>query len=278
MIDAVQGREYLLIERVAEELAQVALRNPLVDHVTVSREEAAAGAGPRVGGGADHAGPMKVVSNTAISLDGRINTRERRFAFFGSERDHARMSRLRAEADAVLVGGATFRNWPHRGAARRGRSRSAARPAVERGRQPLARPAARRRLLRRAGDPAAAARPAPRRSPGAPCPRRRGRRLAGRRRRTCRSPGSLEQLARRGVEHLLVEAGGDLLFQFIAADAIDEMYLTLCPLVVGGDAPSLADGAGFDLAELRRLRLVAAEPVGDEVFLHYRATAEGASR
>jgi len=38
---------------------------------------------------------MKVVSNTAVSLDGRINTRERRFAFFGSERDHACMSRLR---------------------------------------------------------------------------------------------------------------------------------------------------------------------------------------
>jgi dihydroneopterin aldolase len=36
MIDAVQGREYLLIERVAEVLAEVALRNPLVDHVTVS--------------------------------------------------------------------------------------------------------------------------------------------------------------------------------------------------------------------------------------------------
>jgi len=36
MIDAVQGREYLLIERVAEEMAAVALRNPLVDHVAVS--------------------------------------------------------------------------------------------------------------------------------------------------------------------------------------------------------------------------------------------------
>ena len=36
LIDAVQGREYLLIERVAEELAQVALKNPLVDHVTIS--------------------------------------------------------------------------------------------------------------------------------------------------------------------------------------------------------------------------------------------------
>lgn len=36
LIDAVQGREYLLIERVAEELAQVALKNPLVDRVVVS--------------------------------------------------------------------------------------------------------------------------------------------------------------------------------------------------------------------------------------------------
>ncbi len=36
MIDAVQGREYLLIERVAEVLAEVALRNPLVDRVTIS--------------------------------------------------------------------------------------------------------------------------------------------------------------------------------------------------------------------------------------------------
>ena len=36
LIDAVQGREFLLIERVAEVLAEVVLRNRLVDHVTVS--------------------------------------------------------------------------------------------------------------------------------------------------------------------------------------------------------------------------------------------------
>ncbi|MDQ6628630.1 MAG: dihydroneopterin aldolase [Pseudomonadota bacterium] len=36
LIDAVQGQEYLLIERVAEVLAEVVLRNRLVDHVTVS--------------------------------------------------------------------------------------------------------------------------------------------------------------------------------------------------------------------------------------------------
>lgn len=35
MVDAVQGREFLLIERVAEELARVALAEPLVDRVEV---------------------------------------------------------------------------------------------------------------------------------------------------------------------------------------------------------------------------------------------------
>jgi dihydroneopterin aldolase len=36
LIDAVQGREFLLIESVAEELAAVVLKNPRVDHVTIS--------------------------------------------------------------------------------------------------------------------------------------------------------------------------------------------------------------------------------------------------
>ncbi|MCE9661502.1 MAG: dihydrofolate reductase family protein [Burkholderiales bacterium] len=218
---------------------------------------------------------MKVVSNTAISLDGRINTRERRFAFFGSDRDHARMSRLRADADAVLVGGATFRNWPHPAlpdavdrARLRGRpwnavvSRSLDLPLEA---DWFAEPAIRPLLLTRAAS--LEGRRLPAEAEGWPGE---GDDLP--------VPWILEQLARRGVERLLVEAGGDLLFQFLAADAIDEMYLTLCPLVVGGDAPSLADGAGFDLAELRRMRLVAAEPEGDEVFLRYEALRQGATR
>jgi 5-amino-6-(5-phosphoribosylamino)uracil reductase len=218
---------------------------------------------------------MKVVSNTAISLDGRINTRERRFAFFGSDRDHARMSRLRADADAVLVGGATFRNWPHPAlpdagdrAWLRGRpwnvvvSRSLDLPLDS---DYFAEPAIRPLLLTRAGSLAGKRVPAeaegwPGEASDLPV------------------PWILEQLARRGVERLHVEAGGELLFQFLAADAIDEMYLTLCPLVVGGDAPSLADGPGFDLADARRMQLLAAEPEGDEVFLHYAAVRKGAVR
>jgi len=208
---------------------------------------------------------VRVVSNTAVSLDGRINTRERRFTFFGSARDHARMSRLRAEADAVLVGGATFRNWPHPALpddADRGQLKT--RPwnvvvtrslAVPLDSDFLREPAIRPLFVTRAGT----------------VPERFAAEVEV-------WPGEgdvpvrwiLERLAARGVERLLVEAGGTLLFQFLAADAIDEMHVTLCPMLVGGDAPSLVDGAGFDRDEVRRLQLVASEVEGDEIFLHYR--------
>jgi riboflavin biosynthesis pyrimidine reductase len=56
------------------------------------------------------------------------------------------------------------------------------------------------------------------------------------------------------------------------------MHLTLCPIVVGGDAPTLADGAGFDRDDVRRLRLLASEVEGDEVFLHYQVVRGGPGR
>jgi len=58
---------------------------------------------------------------------------------------------------------------------------------------------------------------------------------------------------------------------------VDEMHVTLCPIVVGGDAPSLVDGAGFDRAAVRRLALVASEVEGDEIFLYYRNLRKGSA-
>lgn len=210
---------------------------------------------------------MRVFSNTAVSLDGRINTREGRFVFFGSARDHARMSALRAEADAVLVGGATFRNWPHPSLPDAGdRHRLRGRPwnvvvsrtldvpltpafLAETGIRPLF-------LTRAAAVPADfAAEVEAWDGPGEDLP----------------VPWMLDVLRRRGIERLLVEAGGDLLFQFIAAGAIDELNVTLCPLLVGGDAPALLRGEGFPWPEVRRLRLLSADVDGDEVFLRYAA-------
>lgn len=210
---------------------------------------------------------MKVFSNTAISLDGRINTREGRFTSLGSARDHARMSLLRSQADAVLVGGGTFRNWPHPSLPE-GEHLAAQRapmwnvvvtrdPRLPFGADFLTEPRIRPLVLTRTPVPLDLdghgvefeVYPGP--EPVLPV------------------PWILDALRRRGIERLLVEAGGDLLFQFLAADALDEIFVTLCPLVIGGPTPSLAGGPGFLFSEMRRLRLVSSEVEGDEIFLRY---------
>lgn len=232
---------------------------------------------------------MKVISNTAISLDGRINTTEGRFTTLGSPLDHRRMSELRRQADAVLVGGATFRRWPHPslpdepddldgpdGPKGRDGQAGAGPPKwnviVTRTLDlPLSQAFLSERRVRPLILCPAAALPAgfPVEAEAFPGP---GEDLP--------VPFLLDALRRRGVGTLLIEAGGDLLFQFLRAGALDEMYVTLCPLLIGArDAPSLVSdrdgGPGFTLAEAqaRRLRLLSAEVAGSEIFLHYSTTA-----
>ena len=80
----------------------------------------------------------------------------------------------------------------------------------------------------------------------------------------------LDILADLGCENVLVEGGGDLIFQIVAADRMDSIFMTLAPRIIGGvGAPSLADGVGFSPSEIRDFRLVDMERVGDELFLRY---------
>lgn len=73
-----------------------------------------------------------------------------------------------------------------------------------------------------------------------------------------------------GLERLVVTGGGELVAELLAVDLIDEFWLTLCPLLLGGAAPSPVAGAGFLEAAAPRLELLSAEVLGSEVFLHYR--------
>ena len=59
----------------------------------------------------------------------------------------------------------------------------------------------------------------------------------------------LDQLEAMGCKSVLVEGGGDLIFQLIAAGRIDTIFMTLAPRIGGCGAPSLADGAGFGLVK-----------------------------
>ena len=58
----------------------------------------------------------------------------------------------------------------------------------------------------------------------------------------------------------------------LRAGVVDEVNLTICPLILGGqDAPTIADGIGFgQLDDAAQFKLHTRKQVADEIFLTYR--------
>lgn len=75
-----------------------------------------------------------------------------------------------------------------------------------------------------------------------------------------------------GVKKLLCEGGGEVNGGLLKAGVIDQVYLTIAPLILGGqDAPTLADGEGFSkLADALQLSLTRMRVVGDELYTVWR--------
>ena len=76
----------------------------------------------------------------------------------------------------------------------------------------------------------------------------------------------VELLHRRGATQLLCEGGPGLLGSMIAADLVDELCLTVAPLLVGGEAGRIAHGPP---ASPRRMSLRHALTRDDMLFLRY---------
>ena len=215
---------------------------------------------------------MRVITNNAISLDGKIAAVDRSFSTLGSDEDLRTMEALRAGVDAVFVGGHTFRCWPYP---------SPDGPGAPPREKPLINAILTRRGLFDEGAPADPAwadrwRGAPTTpllfGPDTLDKARHAAALGGEVLTTAAPTPAwvLGELAARGVQTVLVEGGGDLLAQLLAADLVDEVNVTLCPLLLGGAAaPTLLDGPGFTVAEARRLRLLDLRQVGHELFLRY---------
>jgi 5-amino-6-(5-phosphoribosylamino)uracil reductase len=74
------------------------------------------------------------------------------------------------------------------------------------------------------------------------------------------------------VKNLLCEGGGELNTALIRQNIVDEIYLTLCPLVFGGrNAPTMADGIGVEnVNEATRLQIKTMKRVGQEIYIVYR--------
>jgi 5-amino-6-(5-phosphoribosylamino)uracil reductase len=82
---------------------------------------------------------------------------------------------------------------------------------------------------------------------------------------------AFQQLAQLGVERLAILGGGELVASLLAADLVDEFWLTVCPLILGGAAaPTPVEGEGFASDLAPRLVLLTVETIQQEIFLHYR--------
>ena len=212
----------------------------------------------------------RVLCNMAPSLDGKIAAAHKRAPFVMSreKEDPRRMRALRARTDAVIVGATNLE--------------------VD---DPDLMPSPLRVVVTRAGervkptakmfDPTLGGEAIVAHAATMP----EGTRAALRARATLVELGTsevdvsrlLEWLAReRGCKVVLCEGGGVLNASLLSARAIDEVFLTIVPRVLGGaNAPTVVEGDGFAPDALPDARLTHVERVGDELFLTYAFDWEG---
>jgi len=217
---------------------------------------------------------MDIVVNVAMSADGKLSSRRREQIKISGPEDFDRVDRIRREVDAVVVGiGTVLADDPHltlddpeRQQQRRenGRPPNPARVVVDsRGRTPpdgricddaaptyvvvsSAAPDERREALAEAGVELI---------------------VAGEERVDL--PTAFDALEAAGINSLLVEGGGELIFSVIEDGVIDRLTVFVGSLVIGGrDAPTLADGEGF-VEDFPALSLTAVDRVDDGVVLSY---------
>ncbi|MFC6771624.1 dihydrofolate reductase family protein, partial [Halorubrum pallidum] len=84
-----------------------------------------------------------------------------------------------------------------------------------------------------------------------------------------------DALTDRGIDRLMVEGGGEVIFSCFAAGLVDELHVYVGSMVIGGrDAPTLADGTGF-IEEFPTLDLVGTERLDDGIALSYEVASDG---
>jgi riboflavin-specific deaminase-like protein len=220
-----------------------------------------------------------VFLNVATTADGKLAPASRHFIPFGSRRDQEHLLELRATADAVMSGARTVDLSPvklgpggakyRRQRLRRGLTEYNLRVVVS-GSGSLDPNA---EIFKHRFSPIIILTTA--RAPRAKLARMRKLadevKICGE--RELDFPFTLRWLRREwNVQRLLCEGGGEINAALFEAGLVNEIHLTLCPVIFGGaTAPTLADGKGFDtLAGAARLELASQKRVADELFLVYR--------
>ncbi|HET6413668.1 MAG TPA: bifunctional diaminohydroxyphosphoribosylaminopyrimidine deaminase/5-amino-6-(5-phosphoribosylamino)uracil reductase RibD [Anaeromyxobacter sp.] len=209
-------------------------------------------------------GRPHVTLKAAVTLDGKIATREGDARWISGPEARAWVHRKRNEVDAVLVGAGTARADDPELTTRLpgGGGRDPLRVVLD---TRLRLPRRLRLFRQRSAAPTLLAHASGRRRrpwPGVELLRCR------------RGDGGvdlsdlLRQLAARGVTHLLVEGGAAVHAQFLEEGLVDEVAIFVAPKILGGDGLSLARGRGpARMARVLRLESVRVERLGDDVLV-----------
>ena len=218
---------------------------------------------------------MHVVVNAAMSADGKLSSRRREQVRISGPDDFTRVDRLRAESDAVVVGvGTVLADDPHltvkdpelcERRLEAGEPRHPARVVVD----SRARTPADARVLDDAATTYLLVSEA----------------ASDERRATLARPTlefvtagddrvdlpqAFDALERAGLERVMVEGGGELIFSLFEAGLVDELSAFVGSRIIGGrDAPTLADGDGF-VESFPDLDLERVERMDDGVVLYWR--------
>ena len=219
-----------------------------------------------------------VFINIAVTADGKMDTYERRGAAISSAADKARVDRLRAESDAVMVGGRTLLDEDPKLTVK---SEALRAERVVRGLTPNPikvgivtkaeiKPDSdflnfgEARIVIFTTNQTSSIKIELLRSRGVDVFVHESPRVD--------LAKALETLHELGVKRLMVEGGGTLNFELLRLGLVDELSVYVAPMIFGGEsAPTAAAGMGLARGEAIPLKLIHSEVYDDEggVLLHY---------
>jgi len=206
--------------------------------------------------------------NMATSIDGKIATKFRGPVKLGSLYDSKRMGEIRAKHDIIINGAGTFRAYPFPLlAGKKAKKSSGPANAIVSSKLAIPKGSAWERAAHVekwifCGSEASQKKMQYFRDQGIV--------VAQSKKRRPTAKEILKILSRAGFNRILLEGGGELNASFMEEGLVDRIYLTFCPIIVGGsEAPTFIEGKGFLKGKFPQFFLKNMKRVKDELYLVY---------